>query len=73
MELIQKGDTGATFWACFNKEGHIVGERVRKPVWKDWNFCLTEEESRTVENWGRSRLRFRKEAKEQRAAEKASP
>jgi hypothetical protein len=73
MELIQKKDTGRTFWACFNKEGHIVGERIGKPVWKDWNFCLTTEELRTVKNWGRSRRRSRKKAQKQCATEKASP
>jgi hypothetical protein len=73
MELIQEKDTGGTFWACFDKERHIVGKRARKPVWKNWNFCLTAEELRTVENWGRSRRRSRKKAQKQCITEKASP
>ena len=69
MDLIQRKDTGGTFWTCLNKEGHTT----RKPTRKDWNFCLTAEELQTVKEWGRSRRRSREKARKQHIAEKASP
>ena len=60
MEIVRRRKTtGATFWACYNKDAHI-GNR---PVWEDWDVALSEKDLKIAEGWRRSRRRSRESAR----------